>query len=171
MVEKFWNTYVNMRFKCYYYEHCMAKNVQYDRVFTAIPLIITSGGLAFFLSTSNLSVLSAFVIFIGQALSVVSHLMPYSKRAMVLSGVIPDIEKLLVKIDCDWSAVNSDEFSYSFEEINDLTMRYEKECLAIEQKALSGVSIPRDKKCEKKAMEETELFLKIRHNAILEKAS
>ena len=166
MRNKFRYMYNSIRFKCFYYEHYLLKSASRNTLYTAVPLVCAITGLTALFSASSLpaytTVAATLLIVAGQVFATITHLLPFSKRAQMLTYLVPDIALLLEKIDHDWSLVESN--VYDEAKINDLIRQYGEEFINLECK-VAAIAIPRDKKCEELAMKDTEAYFNVKYSS------
>jgi hypothetical protein len=105
---------------------------------TALPLIISAGGLsAFFIGEGHL-VTGAILMITAQAISAIAHLLPFQKRLQALTYLANGLSQIIGQVEADWLRIDS----IPDEDVKDLIIHYNKEAERLETLALGELVIP-----------------------------
>jgi hypothetical protein len=164
MREEYWDFFVDIKFKECYMEHYRIRNSILDTSFTYAGLVLSAGGLAAFFTQVGIPLAGAVLIVLGQLLSLVNHLLPYTRRTQALSYALADLSYLLNRIEVDWRKFELD--AYTDEELADKLAEQLVAYSDIETKYLCGLPLPRSKRIIKTASLENQAFFAARFSLL-----
>jgi hypothetical protein len=134
----YWNFMYELLYRSYYLERQRRCDSFFSFFMTALPLIISAGGLsAFFIGEGHL-VTGAILMITAQAISAIEHLLPFRKRLQALTYLADGLTQIIGQLEADWLQIDS----MSDEAVKDLIIRYSKEAERLETLALGELIIP-----------------------------
>lgn len=159
--KNFWLKLQQFKFDLIYYNlhfsHCIAvmRGIKY---ISAGLTTVTTGIWIQWNDVKAISTICAIVIFLLQAFSTLSELLPFDKRRDELREMVNELEPLYIKMENDWRKIANGEMTES--KIFRLSNNYDYKQAAIEKHYLKTDSLTPREYIRKKADDRTEEYFK-----------
>ncbi len=154
MRDKFWKLYERVIYIERYYWHYRQRAIRIDRGIKAFLLIASLSGFAGFWLWNRIPHVWSVIALIAQVFSACAYLLPHSDQISSINYLAPELQRLLNRVDHDWDNLDS----LTYEDINDLVLKYNNELLELEDKYAHGISFPENKRIKKKAEAESKEY-------------
>jgi hypothetical protein len=153
---RFWKEFYQLKVHVNYVELHLQRTEMIDRSLKMFLAISSSASIGAWVIWKELAILWACVIAASQVVNIVRSYLPYKERLKALSGLLGDIEELVIYMEMKWIEVSSGKLSD--EEINklryDIRMKKHKSL----KKHFPGTVIPENKKLLSKAEDSASIY-------------
>lgn len=149
MRERYFHTYESIKCKeCFYAAHKVRADKLYH-LFSSVTLAISIISVLVWSISKTVPALWAVIIAAAQFAQAYSVNLPYSDQLAVLKFFMPELNKLLVRIDKSWLEIDINEYDES--KILELVSEYEKEFVELEDYFTQNTQFPEVPSVLKKA--------------------
>lgn len=155
---KYWREFTQLKEHAIYFNLYQASDNHIEFLKNVILAIASSSAIGAWAIWQVVPWLWGGIIAVSQVIQAVSPLLPYKKRLEHLNGLSNEYDGLCIKAEEDWYEISKGR--KSDDEIHEMQMRLKRRILEIANKQLKGYVIPIDKKLEKEAKEQRELYFK-----------
>lgn len=160
MQQQYWNQLTQFKFGLYYLGAQFENYVKINRIIKIGVTIASSAAIAAWATWTSLSFLWGLVIVIGHVIDTVNGVLPYHKRIMDISEMLPRLNAVYILAEKKWFDVATGKLTD--EEINDLLFERITEWSQIDQEYFYEDVLPKDEKCLAKAEDEKNKYFKNR---------
>ena len=156
MREEYWNMYVSMKHKTYYFKHYSILLYHINWVIIGVCTLFSVTSITTWLVWRYIpwawGILTAFV----QVLQFLHTFMPFTKRATALQYMLSQLDTLMIEMEHDWRTINIED--YQDPKISKLIKGHKRTYSNLSIQFTSDISMPYNKLCDKKAEKECKNF-------------
>lgn len=157
MREKYWAMYERIKYSERYFFYYREYAWKRDKAIKAFLVIVSLSNVANLALIKQFSTAWAIIAAVAQILSALAYLIPFSEQVTALNLFLPELDKLLCKIDRDWDRINILKV-LSDTDINDLVYQYDLAFSSLENQFTNGIQFSPREKCKKYADDDCKKF-------------
>lgn len=151
----YWNKMYRYKYIFCYLSLWLSDIVKLDRAVRIVCAVGSSAAIAAWARWNDFAFVWGLVIAITQVISVIAEFMPYKKRIGELSNMLAQLSAFYIEVEKLWYDVSMG--NMNFDEINELTYRYEDKWNSIDSKFFTDDVLPinlKKKEAAEKAAED-----------------
>jgi hypothetical protein len=137
---RYWDQFARLKRDAIYISRYHSRVETIDRWINIFTAIMSSTAIAGWAIWNHIGWAWGAAIAVSQVISAVKPYLPFQKRKRMLAKFGADLETLALAAEADWMKVAR--LTISEEEIHNRTMTLKRKCLAAQNRAFAGASLP-----------------------------
>ncbi|MCI1958154.1 MAG: hypothetical protein LKJ25_00845 [Clostridia bacterium] len=155
---KYWSMYNRLKYESFYFWFYRDRAQTIEFWLQLILFLASSSGVAGWFIWDKIPFVWSSIIFISQAIQACKHLLPYQSQIEKINYLMPNLDKLINRIDHDWEETEYMEDK----QLTELIYNYENEFLSLKNEFIGFTPFKHNKKCKLKAEEELKKYFSYR---------